>query len=185
MLDEVRRRLSRGASTAVVGVDTHGRPATAELLDSLPIVDGEPDAESLLSVGVEVVGVDDLAKPGRLAQVTRLLEGGVTVVTTLDVAEIESLRDVAAHVTGIEPVGTVPDVFLRDAAVELVDMTPEALRRRLAHGNVYPPGDVDARTANLFRTENLAALRELALRWVADHAGPVGTGERVAVAVTG
>lgn len=185
MLDEVRRRLSRGASTAVVGVDTHGRPATAELLESLPVVDGEPDPASLLSVGLQVVGVDDLARPGRLGAVLELLDAGVTVVTTLDVGEIESLSDVVASIAGARPIGTVPDAILRAAAVELVDMTPEALRRRLAHGNVFPAGEVDARVANVFQAENLAALRELALRWVADHAGPLAAGEQVAVAVTG
>jgi two-component system sensor histidine kinase KdpD len=185
MLDEVRRRLGRGARTAVVGVDTHGRPATAELLDALPVVDGEPDAASLLSVGLQVVGIDDLARPGRLAAVAELLAAGVTVVTTLDVGEVESLSDLVAEITGVPAAGTVPDAFLRHAAVELVDMTPEALRRRLAHGNVFPAAAVDARTANTFRLENLVALRELALRWVADHAGPGASGERVAVAVTG
>jgi two-component system sensor histidine kinase KdpD len=185
MLDEVRRRLGRGARTAVVGVATHGRPGTVELLDALPVVDGEPDPASLLSVGLQVVGVDDLARPGRLAAVTELLDAGVAVITTLDIGEVESLSDVVAGITGGPPAGTVPDAFLRAAAVELVDMTPEALRRRLAHGNVFPDEDVDARTANVFRHENLAALRELALRWVADHAGPGETGERVAVAVTG
>ena len=185
MLDEVRRRLGRGARTAVVGVDTHDRPGTAELLDALPVVDGEPEVASLLSVGLQVIGVDDLARPGRLAAVAELIAAGVTVVTTLDIGEIESLSDVVGEITGAPAVGTVPDAFLRDASVELVDMTPEALRRRLAHGNVFPAGEVDARTANVFRLENLAALRELALRWVADHAGPADTGERVAVAVTG
>ncbi|MCU1375686.1 MAG: kdpD3 [Actinomycetia bacterium] len=185
LLDEARRRLGRGARAAIVGVDTHDRPATAELLASLPAVPGEPDVEALLADRPELVAVDDLARPGRLDAVTRLLDAGISVITTLDVGEIESLSDVVGRITGRPATGTVPDAFLREAAVEVVDMTPEALRRRLAHGNVFPAGEVDARLANVFRPENLAALRELALRWVADHAGPLGTGERVAVAITG
>jgi two-component system sensor histidine kinase KdpD len=173
----------------VVGVQTHRRPAT-EALRSTALEwsgDGTPSAAELVAMGLDLVAVDELERPAHLALVEELREAGVPVVTTLDVSGIASLADVVERVTGRSPIGTVADGFLADAAIELVDITPEALRRRLAHGNVFPAGELDAVTANVFRTENLAVLRELALRWVADHAlGTSGTGgERVAVAITG
>lgn len=189
MLDEARRRAGRGTRVVVSGVDAHGRPGTEALLASCPVV--EPNLDALLATGAAVVAVDDVARPGRLAIVEGLLQAGANVITTVDVGEIESQSDVVERITGRAPAGKVPDAVLHGAAVELVDMTPEALRRRLAHGNVYPAGELDAALANVFRTTNLAALRELALRWVADHADrAVGAGvpevtERVAVAITG
>jgi two-component system sensor histidine kinase KdpD len=135
-----------------------------------------------------VVLVDDLAGERRWTRVDALLEAGIDVVATLDVTHLESLRDVAATITGHEGGHTVPDSWLeREAQVELVDMTPEALQRRLAHGNVYPSERVDAVAAAAFRTEALAARRALALRWMTDHVAPAGgppTAERVLVAVT-
>src|SRR5439155_5451952 len=189
LLDEVRRRTGRGARAVVVGVDTHGRPATMQLVEAVPttFLDDAPSLDEVLAMAPDVVAVDDLGRPGHAALVADVRDAGIPVVTTLDIGSIESLSDVVERITGVRPVGTVPDTFLADAAVELVDMTPEALRRRLAHGNIYPAGELDAVLANVFRPENLAALRELALRWVADHAQATGgeTRERVAVAITG
>jgi two-component system sensor histidine kinase KdpD len=189
MLDEARRRAGRGTRVVVSGVDAHGRPATEALLSSCSTVDLDPDA--LLAAGAAVVAIDDVARPGRLDMVDQLLHAGINVITTIDIGEIESLSDIVERLTGRSPLGTVPDAVLHAAAVELVDMTPEALRRRLAHGNVFPAGELDGSLANVFRPANLAALRELALRWVADHADrSVGADvpevtERVAVAITG
>jgi two-component system sensor histidine kinase KdpD len=189
LLDEVRRRTARGARALVVGVDSHHRPVTDELRAALEATfTDEPIAvDEVLARSVDVVAIDDLERPGHAAFAEALCEAGVPVITTLDVSSIASLSDVVERLTGRQPVGIIPDSSLVDAAIELVDITPEALRRRLAHGNVFPAGELDAATANVFRTENLAVLRELALRWVADHA-QASTGEaheRVAVAITG
>src|SRR4029078_733556 len=99
-----------------------------------------------------------------------LLVAGIDVITTVNVQHLESLNDVVTKITGIAQRETVPDAVVRAAGqVELVDMAPEALRRRLAHGNVYAPEKVDAALGNYFRVGNLTAMRELALRWVADR----------------
>src|SRR5207344_2042440 len=126
----------------------------------------------------EVALVDELAHtnvPGarnakRWQDVDELLDAGIDVITTVNVQHLESLNDVVRTITGVEQRETVPDEVVRRAdQIELVDMTPEALRRRMAHGNIYPPERVDAALANYFRPGNLAALRELALLWVADR----------------
>ncbi len=126
----------------------------------------------------EVALVDEYAHsniPGstnakRWQDIEMLLDAGITVISTLNIQHLESLNDVVAQITGIEQRETVPDEIVRKAAqIELVDITPEALRRRLAHGNVYPPERVDAALSNYFRPGNLTALRELALLWLADQ----------------
>ena len=92
------------------------------------------------------------------------------MITTVNVQHLESLTDVVESITGVRQAETVPDAVVRAAdQIELVDMSPEALRRRLAHGHVYPPERVDAALSNYFREGNLGALRELALLWVADR----------------
>ena len=92
------------------------------------------------------------------------------MLSTVNIQHLESLNDVVEQITGIAQQETVPDAVVRRAdQIELVDMTPEALRRRLAHGNVYPAERVDAALANYFRLGNLTALRELALLWLADR----------------
>lgn len=106
----------------------------------------------------------------RWQQVEELLEAGIDVVSTVNVQHLESLNDVVANITGVRQRETIPDEVVRAAdQIELVDMSPEALRRRLAHGNVYPADRVDAALAQYFRVGNLSALRELALLWVADR----------------
>jgi len=156
----------------------------------------------------EVVLVDELAhtntpgskNPKRWMDVEELLDAGITVVSTVNVQHLESLNDVVAQITGIEQQETVPDEIVRQASqIELVDITPEALRRRLSHGNVYAPEKVDAALSNYFRRGNLTALRELALLWLADQVDAAlakyradnkitatwEARERVVVAVTG
>ena len=99
-----------------------------------------------------------------------MLDAGITVISTVNVQHLESLNDVVTQITGIEQQEKVPDEVVRAAdQIELVDITPEALRRRLAHGNVYAPERVDAALSNYFRAGNLTALRELALLWLADQ----------------
>ena len=219
MLSEGWRRRERGTDVVVGWVDTHGRQATAAQLRDLEVVPpkllvhrgqtlAEMDLEQLLRRRPEVALVDELAHtnaPGsahdkRWQDVEALLDAGITVISTVNIQHLESLNDVVAAITGVPQRETVPDAIVRGAEqVELVDMTPEALRRRMAHGHVYPPERVDVALANYFRLGNLVALRELALLWVADNVddqlqsyrrrhgidGPWETKERVLVALTG
>jgi two-component system sensor histidine kinase KdpD len=183
MLGEARRRAERGADVVIGQVETHGRAPTAAMAGGLETV----GLDAVLARRPGVAVIDELARHHQLAEV--LLESGITVLATVNVEELESLSDVAARITGVGPGATVPDTLVGAAEVELVDMTPEALRRRMAHGNVYPPERIDAALARRFRVENLAALRELALRWLADRAADepgAGTArERVVVALDG
>ena len=156
----------------------------------------------------QVVLVDELAhtntpgskNPKRWQDVEELLDAGITVISTVNVQHLESLNDVVTQITGIEQQEKVPDEVVRAAdQIELVDITPEALRRRLSHGNVYAPERIDAALSNYFRPGNLTALRELALLWLADQVDAAlekyradknitdtwEARERVVVAVTG
>ncbi|MCI2238470.1 DUF4118 domain-containing protein [Paenibacillus sp. TRM 82003] len=188
-LDEAQRRAERGTDVVVAVVETHGRRCTAERLEGLQVLPrrvvdhrghelSEMDLDAVLRRHPEVAVVDELAHtnaPGsrhakRWQDVQELLEAGIDVVSTVNIQHLESLNDVVAHITGVEQRETLPDAVLRGAEqVQLVDMTPEALQRRLSHGNVYPAGRVDAARSNYFRTGNLTALRELALLWLADR----------------
>ncbi|HVK20261.1 MAG TPA: sensor histidine kinase KdpD [Actinokineospora sp.] len=189
MLGEAHRRRERGTDVVVGLVETHGRAKTAELLDGLDIVPRakihhrgvdftEMDIDALLARAPEVAVIDELAHtnvPGsrnakRWEDVEELLDAGIDVLSTVNVQHLESLNDVVERITGIQQQETVPDEVVRRAEqVELVDITPEALRRRLAHGNVYAAHKIDAALGNYFRLGNLTALRELALLWVADQ----------------
>ena len=92
------------------------------------------------------------------------------MISTVNIQHLESVNDVVERITGVRQQETVPDAWVRQAdQIELIDMTPEALRRRMAHGNIYPAERIDAALGNYFRPGNLAALRELALLWVADR----------------
>jgi two-component system, OmpR family, sensor histidine kinase KdpD len=219
MLGEARRRMGRGTDVVVGLVETHGRARTAALLDELEVVPRrevahrgvtltELDLDAVLARKPQVVLIDELAhtnapgsrNPKRWQDVEELLDAGITVLTTLNVQHLESLNDVIEKITGSRQQETVPDEVVRKAGqVELVDITPEALRRRLAHGNVYASEKVDAAMANYFQPRNLTALRELALLWVADQVEVAlqrhradqrttdiwETRERVVVALTG
>ncbi len=136
----------------------------------------------------------------RWQDVEALLAAGIDVISTVNVQHLESVNDVVEDITGIRQQETVPDEVVRAAdQIELVDMAPEALRRRMAHGNIYAADKVDAALANYFRVGNLSALRELALLWTADRVDealkdyreaqgihrPWETRERIVVAVTG
>ena len=189
MLGEAHRRVARGTDVVVGFVETHNRPQTAAMLTGLPVVPRrvaehrgarfeEMDLAALLELRPEVALVDELAHtnvPGsrhikRWQDVEALLEAGIDVVSTVNIQHLESLNDVVEAITGVRQRETVPDAVVRAAdQIELVDMSPESLRRRLAHGNVYASEKVDAALANYFRIGNLTALRELALLWVADR----------------
>ncbi|RBQ22166.1 histidine kinase [Spongiactinospora rosea] len=187
MLCEGRRALGRGRDVVVGLVETHGRAPIAALLEGLEVLPRrevihrgasftELDVAAVLARRPRVVLVDELAHtnvPGsgnakRWQDVLEIIAAGIDVITTVNVQHLESVNDVVERITGVVQRETVPDEVVRRAdQVELVDMSPEALRRRLAHGNVYAPEKVDAALANYFRVGNLTALRELALLWVA------------------
>ena len=189
MLAEGHRRLGRGTDLVVGFVETHGRGNTADLVDGLEVVPRrtlvhrgvaftELDVHAVLARHPEVALVDELAHgtvPGsrnahRWQDVEELLAAGIDVISTLNVQHLASLTDVVEGITGIRPQETIPDEIVRRAdQLELVDMSPEALRRRLMHGNVFDRDEVDAALGNYFRTGNLTALRELALLWLADR----------------
>ena len=106
----------------------------------------------------------------RWQDVEELLEAGIDVISTLNIQHLESLNDVVEQITGVKQRETIPDEVVRRAdEIQLVDLTPLALRNRLARGDVYPPERIDAALANYFRPGNLSALRELALAWLADR----------------
>jgi two-component system sensor histidine kinase KdpD len=138
----------------------------------------EMDLDAVLARHPQVALVDEFAHtnvPGcrnakRWQDVDELLGAGIDVITTLNIQHLESLSTVARQVTGVEQRETLPDDVARRAdQIELVDMTPEALRRRMVHGNIYPPNRIEAALTHYFRPGNLIALRELALLWVADR----------------
>ena len=219
MLGEAHRRVERGTDVVAAVVETHGRKKTADLIEGIEVVPPkyieyrgkkfpELDVEAVLRREPHVVLVDELAhtntpgskNPKRWQDVEELLDAGITVISTVNVQHLESLNDVVAQITGIEQQEKVPDEVVRAAdQIELVDITPEALRRRLAHGNVYASDRVDAALSNYFRRGNLTALRELALLWLADQVDAAlekyreenqitetwEARERVVVAVTG
>ena len=219
MLGEGQRRVDRGTDVIVGYVETHGRPSTAEKLEGLEVLPRramvyrgasftEMDVEAVIARAPEVALVDELAHtnvPGsacekRWQDIERLLDAGIDVISTVNVQHLESVNDVVEQITGVPQRETVPDEVVRRAdQVELVDMDPDALRRRMAHGNVYPPEKVDAALGNYFRVGNLTALRELALLWLADKVddqldryrtdhdiqGTWEARERVVVALTG
>ncbi|MFJ8043582.1 ATP-binding protein [Kitasatospora sp. NPDC096147] len=187
MLDEARRRQERGADVVVGYIECHGRRHTENMLQGLDVIPRaqrnyrgteftEMDLDAVLARHPSVVLVDELAHtniPGgrhakRWEDVEELLTAGIDVITTVNIQHLESLNDVVQKITGIPQRETVPDEIVRRAdQIELVDMAPQALRRRMAHGNVYQAEKVDAALSHYFRVGNLTALRELALLWVA------------------
>jgi two-component system, OmpR family, sensor histidine kinase KdpD len=188
LLCEGHRRAERGADVVVAFAETHGRPQTAALLDGLEVIPRkkipyrdseweEMDLDAVLARNPQIALVDELAHtnvPGsrhekRWQDVDELLDAGIDVISAVNVQHLESVKDVVEQITGVPQRETVPDAVVRAAdQVELVDMTAEALRRRMAHGNIYPPEKIDAALTNYFRAGNLTALRELALLWLAD-----------------
>ncbi|MDN5767175.1 MAG: DUF4118 domain-containing protein [Humibacillus sp.] len=219
MLDEAHRRVERGTDLVVGYIEPHDRPYTLSLVDGLEVLPPrvvdhrgtqllELDTAALIARRPQVALVDEMAHtnaPGskhekRWQDVDELLDAGIDVLSTVNIQHLESLNDVARAITGVRQRETVPDQVVRRAEqIELVDMTPEALRRRMSHGNIYRADKVDAALANYFRVGNLAALREIALLWLADRVDEAmeryraaqgidrqwPTRERVVVALTG
>ncbi|MEU5832993.1 sensor histidine kinase KdpD [Streptomyces diacarni] len=189
VLAEAHRRVERGTDVVVGFVEHHDRSRTEALLHGLEQVPRhtlthrdaqltEMDTDAVLARRPAVAVVDELAHtnvPGsrnakRWQDIEELLAAGIDVVSTVNIQHLESLGDVVESITGVRQRETVPDEVVRRAdQIELVDMSPQALRRRMAHGNVYAPDKVDAALSNYFRPGNLTALRELALLWTADR----------------
>ncbi|MFD5010301.1 sensor histidine kinase [Streptomyces chartreusis] len=219
MLSEAHRRVERGTDCVVAFVEHHYRPRTEVMLHGLEQIRRkelgyrdtsftEMDIDAVLARAPRVALVDELAHtniPGsrnakRWQDVEELLAAGIDVISTVNIQHLESLGDVVESITGVRQQETVPDEVVRRAdQVELVDMSPQALRRRMAHGNIYKPDKVDAALSNYFRPGNLTALRELALLWVADRVDEYlnayrsehevstiwGSRERIVVGLTG
>ncbi len=218
MLDEGNRRHNRGADLVVGFAETHKRPFTAAQIKDLEIIPRkvveyrgatfeEMDLDAILARAPDVVLVDELAHtnvPGsgrhekRWEDVIELLAAGIAVISAVNIQHLESIADAVERITGVTIRERVPDWVVRRAdQIELIDSSPEQLRRRMVHGNIYPPEKVPGALSGFFRTENLAALRDLVLRFVADeteeellayldeHAGgPIWeTSERIMVAV--
>jgi two-component system sensor histidine kinase KdpD len=189
MLDEGWRRRERGTDVVVAYVETHGRALTEAQLRDLEVVPRvtreyrgalleEMDLEAVLARHPSVALVDELAHTNveggihekRWQDVDSLLDDGIDVITTVNIQHLESVNDVVEKITGIHQQETIPDAIVRRAEqIEIVDVTPEALRRRMAHGNIYAADKIDASLSNYFRVGNLSALRELALLWLADR----------------
>ena len=220
MLDEGWRRHRRGADVVIGFVETHGRARTAEQIRDLEVVPRkvveyrgttfeEMDLEAVLARRPEVALIDELAHtnvPGsgphakRWEDVLQILDAGIAVISTVNIQHLESVADAVEEITGVSVRERVPDWVVRKAdQIELIDSSPEQLRRRMLHGNIYPPAKIPSALASFFKQQNLVALRELALRFVADeteeelleflvakHPDIVwDTAERIMVAVTG
>lgn len=188
MLAEGNRRAGRGTDVVVAFVECYHRPQTVAQIGTLEVLPRrtltyrgtqftEMDIDAVLARAPQVALVDELAHanvPGsrnvkRWQDVEELLDAGIDVVSTVNIQHLESLNDVVQSITGVVQHETIPDEVVRRAdQVELVDMAPEALRRRMIHGNIYAADKVDSALENYFRVGNLTGLRELALLWVAD-----------------
>ncbi|HEY5017770.1 MAG TPA: AAA-associated domain-containing protein [Streptosporangiaceae bacterium] len=172
MLREGRALRSQGEDVVIGYVDTRGRPRTAEAIGGLEIVPPRPDTGDLDTGAVlarkpGVVLADDLGR--HAADIEALRDGGIDVISTADVADVQRVAAAVQEVTGRQPAAAVSDEMLAAAdEVQFVDSSPEALRKRLGHGNIYPPDQVSEALAGEFQTPVLAALREIGLRLIAD-----------------
>jgi two-component system sensor histidine kinase KdpD len=189
MLSEALRRHSRGEDVAIGFIETHGRKGVEELAEQMESVPrkkieykgtlfDEMDVDAILARHPAVVLVDELAHtniPGskhrkRYEDVQELLAAKIDVISTLNIQHIESIAPVVRSITGIIVRETVPDwVPLTASETVMVDLTPEALQNRMKRGDVYSPEKVERSLKNFFRRGNLIALRELALRQVAEQ----------------
>jgi two-component system sensor histidine kinase KdpD len=188
MLREAHRLVAHGHDVAVGFVETYNRPRTVDLLAGLEVIPRikvpykgtvleEMDLDAVLERKPEIVLVDELAHtnvPGlrhvkRWEDVEELRAAGIDVITTVNVQHVESVKDLVEKVTGIVVRETVPDHELDGAdEIQFIDITPEALRKRMRHGNIYAREKVDTALANFFRPQNLSAMRQIGLRLVAD-----------------
>lgn len=218
MLEAARHRMEAGVDVVVGYIETHKRAETEALLAGLDIVPRalldyrgtqlqEMDLDGVLARKPQLALVDELAHtnapgsrhPKRYQDVEELLEAGIDVYSTLNIQHIESLKDVVAQITGVLVRETIPDrIFDAASDIELIDLPTDELRQRLAEGKVYVPDQAERAAHQFFRSGNLAALRELALRRAAQRvdrqmraymqsraiAGPWAAGERMMVAIS-
>jgi two-component system sensor histidine kinase KdpD len=186
-LEELHRRHDRGTDAVIGFLETHGRPHTAELAESLEVVPRkqiaykgvtveEMDTQAVIRRQPAVALVDEIAHsnaPGskhdkRWQDVEDLLDAGITVISTVNIQHLESLADIVENITGVQVRERIPDRVIDEAdEVELIDMSPHALRQRMRHGNIYPPERAERALDSFFREGNLMALREMALRKMA------------------
>jgi len=191
MLEEGHAEQEAGRDVVIGLLETHGRAETAKLAEGLPIIPRrrvsyrgavleEMDLPAILLRAPELCLIDELAHtnvPGlehakRYEDVEDVLEAGIDVLSTLNVQHLESLNDQVAELTGVRVRETIPDAVLgRADEIVMIDLTPEALLERLRTGKVYPAERIGPALNNFFRLENLTALRELALRQVAEEVG--------------
>jgi len=198
MLEE-GQRLQQAGKDAVVGlVETYGRPKTIQLLSAFEAVPRkrvqyksmeleEMDLDAIVARHPDVVLIDEiyhnnapgLAHAFRYEDIAAIRDAGIDVLTTMNIQHLESLKDLAEQIAGVTIRETIPDRILEDAdEIQLVDISPEALRKRMTHGNIYPQQNVERALSGFFRPGNLAALRELALGWLASaEAERIGEGE--------
>ena len=217
MLEAARRELAGGRDVVIGYVETHGRKETDALTEGLPVIPRlkseyrgvaltEMDLDAVLARHPQLALVDEFAHtnvpgarhPKRYQDVLELLDAGIDVFTTLNVQHVESRAEAVRQITGVTIRETLPDTALDGGDFELVDLPPEELRTRLAAGKVYLPDSAREAEANFFRPGNLSALRELALRFAAEHVGqdvlayrqaqgiadPWKSGQRLLVAVS-
>jgi len=201
MLDEGQRRQSRGTQVVIGWVDAHQRPFTQQLLKSLCREDEIPsflDVEKIIACQPEVVLIDDLGRPNEAPgastfhweDVERILDAGIDVVATLTIQHIASLAPQITEIIGAVPNGSIPERFLaRAQQIELIDVTPEAIRRRIAHGNVFMPTELRPVDADLFNSIAFAQLRSLTFQWMSERLhGELptpATAEKIAVLLDG
>jgi two-component system sensor histidine kinase KdpD len=188
MLQEGKQAQTEGVDVVIGYLEPHARPDTAALADGLEAVPrrmvdhgglelAEMDVEAVVRRAPELALIDELAHtnaPGsrnrkRYEDIDEVLAAGIDVISTVNIQHLESLNDAIFELTGVRVRETFPDRVLDQAdAVVLVDLTPEELQQRLEAGKVYPPERIDTALTNFFRHDRLAALRELALREVAE-----------------
>lgn len=210
MLREGRDRRDDGDDVVVGFVETHGRRRTADAVGTLEVIPrisvdykgttlSDMDVDRVIERHPHVALVDELAHTNasglrhdkRWQDIEQIRAAGIDVISTMNVQHLESVKDLVEKITGITIHETVPDSILDSAdEVQFIDITPEALRKRMRHGNIYAPDRVDAALENFFRAGNLAALREIGLRLVAERVGTERGGvqappEDVIVAVSG
>ena len=190
MLSEAHRRQGRGADVVVGFIESYGRPLTEALIGGLEVIPRktvdyggtrlqEMDLDAVLRRHPGVALIDELAHtnvPGsgrngkRWQDIRDILRAGIDVITTVNIQHLESIADEVEQMTGTRVRERVPDWFVRKAdQTELIDSSPEQLRRRMLHGNIYAKEKIPQALTHFFRTDNLIALRELALRLVADE----------------
>lgn len=190
MLSEGQRRKQRGTDVVIGFVECHGRTQTEACAHGLEVIPRkvatyrgarleEMDVDAVLARRPEVALIDELAHTNvpelgahekRWQDVLEIREAGIDVISTVNIQHLESIADAVERMTGARVRERVPDWVVRQAdQIELVDSSPEQLRRRMLHGNVYPPEKVPQALTHFFRTDNLIALRELSLRFLADE----------------